>query len=102
MKFQKTTFYFHFQNYSDTKDTDECLIDPCGSGECYNTEGSYSCVCHVGFQFDNQTCQDVNECSDGNPCFDGLCENTVGSFTCSCQPGYYLENNTCFGNQLEM
>lgn len=72
-------------------------MDPCGSGECINKMGSYTCTCHEGFTFDNQTCQDVNECSEGVPCSDGLCENTVGSFICSCEPGYYLENNTCFG-----
>jgi hypothetical protein len=78
-------------------DIDECLIDPCGSGECINKMGSYTCVCHEGFQFDNQTCQDINECNEGVPCSDGICENTVGSFICSSKPGYYLENNTCFG-----
>lgn len=73
-------------------------MDPCGSGKCINQMGSYICQCHEGFRFDNQTCQDIDECKENVPCFDGICENTVGSFTCSCKTGYYLENNTCFGN----
>lgn len=63
----------------------------CGSASCYNTLGSFKCVCPSGFDFDQGAggCQDVNECSaGGNPCIYG-CSNTDGGYLCGCPGGFY-------------
>lgn len=63
----------------------------CGSASCYNTLGSFKCVCPSGFDFDQSAggCQDVNECSaGGNPCVYG-CSNTDGGYLCGCPGGFY-------------
>ncbi|OWK59643.1 Fibrillin-2 [Lonchura striata] len=63
----------------------------CGSASCYNTLGSYRCVCPSGFSYDqfSHACHDVNECSSAkNPCSYG-CSNTEGGYLCGCPPGYY-------------
>nr|CAB3245049.1 fibrillin-2 [Phallusia mammillata] len=77
-------------------DDDECTDvgagDICGSyGTCLNTDGSYRCYCHHGFENapDSQTsCVDIDECSQGDLCDNGHCVNTRGSFICSCHSGY--------------
>uniref|UniRef100_A0A8C9VFY4 Fibrillin 2b n=1 Tax=Scleropages formosus TaxID=113540 RepID=A0A8C9VFY4_SCLFO len=63
----------------------------CGSASCYNTLGSFKCVCPSGFDYEQSAggCQDVNECSLGNnPCSFG-CSNTDGGYLCGCPGGYY-------------
>ncbi|XP_047294686.1 adhesion G protein-coupled receptor E2 isoform X16 [Homo sapiens] len=76
----------------------------CGKfSDCWNTEGSYDCVCSPGYEpvsgaktFKNEsenTCQDVDECQQ-NPrlCKSyGTCVNTLGSYTCQCLPGFKLK-----------
>ena len=63
----------------------------CGSASCYNTLGSFKCVCPSGFDFEQggSGCQDVNECSTGsNPCVYG-CSNTDGGYQCGCPGGFF-------------
>uniref|UniRef100_A0A2R9CLR5 Adhesion G protein-coupled receptor E2 n=1 Tax=Pan paniscus TaxID=9597 RepID=A0A2R9CLR5_PANPA len=76
----------------------------CGRfSDCWNTEGSYDCVCSPGYEpvsgaktFKNEsenTCQDVDECQQ-NPrlCKSyGTCVNTLGSYSCQCLPGFKLK-----------
>lgn len=73
-------------------DENECAGNQmCGSASCYNTLGSYKCVCPSGFDFEASAggCQDVNECSMGNnPCSYG-CSNTDGGYLCGCPGGFY-------------
>lgn len=73
-------------------DENECAGNQaCGSASCYNTLGSFKCVCPSGFDFDTSAsgCQDVNECSMGNnPCSYG-CSNTDGGYLCGCPGGFY-------------
>lgn len=73
-------------------DENECAGNQlCGSASCYNTLGSYKCVCPSGFDFESSAggCQDVNECSQGNnPCSYG-CSNTDGGYLCGCPGGFY-------------
>lgn len=51
-----------------------------------------SCRCPHGYAFNaaNSSCEDVDECHEGNHnCGDQLvCENTAGSYRCSCPSGY--------------
>lgn len=63
----------------------------CGSASCYNTLGSFKCVCPSGFDYEQNAggCQDVNECNTGsNPCIYG-CSNTDGGYLCGCPGGFY-------------
>lgn len=52
------------------------------------------CFCESGFRldFDNSSCEDINECEDSSTCQQN-CTNTDGSFECSCSTGYVLEND---------
>ncbi|KAK3597086.1 hypothetical protein CHS0354_022093 [Potamilus streckersoni] len=62
------------------------------------------CGCIQGFKLgvDNQTCIDINECTDLNGTLNycGMkrnCKNTNGTYICSCDTGFKLENDqrTC-------
>ncbi|XP_021034390.2 latent-transforming growth factor beta-binding protein 2 [Mus caroli] len=74
------------------EDVDECEgpQNSCLGGECKNTEGSYQCLCHRGFQLVNGTmCEDMNECVGEEHCAPhGECLNSLGSFFCLCAPGF--------------
>jgi len=88
----KTGFYGPVSQSGNTcEDLDECSLGtPCHSdATCFNSPGSYSCVCNVGYTGDGVICIDVNECTEF-PCKDefGICTNTVGSFECPCKIGY--------------
>ena len=37
-------------------DVDECQQNPCSSGRCDNTPGSYRCVCRLGYRLSGNTC----------------------------------------------
>ncbi|XP_060592999.1 uncharacterized protein LOC132747595 [Ruditapes philippinarum] len=72
-------------------DIDECTpTNPCTSGTCVNTAGSFTCACNSGYRLDADlvTCKDINECDEETDGCDQICENTAGGFTCSCQTGY--------------
>ena len=46
------------ENGNCTKNIDECkwAINPCGNGECIDTDGGYNCTCDDGWLFENGTC----------------------------------------------
>ncbi|XP_067298472.1 adhesion G protein-coupled receptor E5-like [Pseudorasbora parva] len=78
---------------------DECERNLCGeNAQCFNTVGSYYCICKDGFKsnpanFTAATkgqCVDINECSEGTfPCSGNRkCENSPGSYRCLCPEGY--------------
>ncbi|ESO94529.1 hypothetical protein LOTGIDRAFT_232356 [Lottia gigantea] len=85
----------------DGKDIDECIGMPgaCTNGRCFNTMGSYRCVCNPGYKADpsGKMCTDIDECALVPPKCDGNCRNTIGSFICSCEKGYSLsiDGHTC-------
>lgn len=63
------------------------------NSDCVNTEGSFTCSCHAGFELaGTHRCADINECSIGTHTCDPLdlatCMNTVGSFQCACPTGF--------------
>ena len=42
-----------------------CSSNPCGdNGSCVNENASYRCNCNAGFQFDGNTCHDIDECNE--------------------------------------
>ena len=106
--------------YTIILDRDECMADsPCSSNaQCNNTEGSFMCTCHEGFDGDGFNCTgrfdtiyklviitcvlDINECVTGSLCDNiALCENTEGSFMCVCHEGFDGDGFNCTGNENE-
>ncbi|KAK7165620.1 hypothetical protein R3I93_005630 [Phoxinus phoxinus] len=90
-------------------DDDECVTPSlCGeNAQCFNTNGSYYCICDEGFRsyppnFTATTgqCEDINECTEKtHTCSSDMeCVNTAGSYNCSCPEGYYHDaglNSSC-------
>ncbi|XP_069579711.1 fibulin-2-like [Brachyistius frenatus] len=76
------------------EDINECLsARACQLTErCVNTAGSFVCqrliTCPPGYQINNDLCEDINECVQGNHnCGAGFeCDNTEGSFRCNRNP----------------
>ena len=51
-----------FLTYHFLIDIDECqnVVHSCGNNsDCVNIEGSYSCTCPAGYQWNEETCQGV-------------------------------------------
>lgn len=70
----------------------------CGScGANGNCDAGNLCVCDTGYTFQNDSCQDINECSTNNGGCDAnaTCANTDGSFMCSCNAGFSGDGFTC-------
>eukprot|EP01125_Pyxidicula_operculata_P006044 TRINITY_DN2112_c0_g1_i1.p1 TRINITY_DN2112_c0_g1~~TRINITY_DN2112_c0_g1_i1.p1 ORF type:complete len:5362 (-),score=1028.24 TRINITY_DN2112_c0_g1_i1:87-16172(-) len=84
-------------------DIDECLQSSkiCSRfSDCFNTAGSFYCVCRTGFNGNGTICTDIDECADPekNPCAqsNAACVNTPGGYECTgCQPGYFFNGTTC-------
>ena len=72
-------------------------LNPCGTlGMCSEgySNNSFYCDCLAGYEFDGNTCIDVDECNNGiTPCVDSACVNSEGSFSCICFEGYTLAIN---------
>ncbi|XP_056138750.1 latent-transforming growth factor beta-binding protein 4 isoform X3 [Lampris incognitus] len=86
---------FHSTNGHCT-DVDECQQSPCEHGHCENTDGSFKCVCLLGYRLEGFTCTDIDECLEVSQCPGQMCVNSQGSYRCvSCQPGYRSSNGTC-------
>jgi len=68
------------------------------AGDCINEEGSYTCTCPPGYEYDGTTCTDVNECTQQEICGDvrfSLCMNIAGSYQCLCRPGFKYNGKCC-------
>ena len=87
---------YHFNGTSICKDIDECNTPTNCQHSCENTEGSFHCVCNVGYQLsvNGYNCEDINECKEGNRVCEYGCENTIGSYKCYCEVWQQLYNET--------
>lgn len=68
-----------------------CKNTPCDQ-RCIPSPNGPSCACHDGHSLnpDKKTCDDIDECSNGNyPCAQN-CINTIGSYRCTCFAGFAL------------
>ncbi|CAG5130459.1 unnamed protein product, partial [Candidula unifasciata] len=78
---------------------DACTLLPCAAGQsCTDLTAAAQGDSPVGFVCGpcpagtvnvNGSCDDLDECLDGNVC-DHECLNTYRSYTCSCRPGFRL------------
>lgn len=102
-------------------DIDECAegLDNCGSKQCYNQPGGFSCAkppapmtrkpptsplpapvdqkCIPGTRFvRNRGCVDIDECREiQDACSSNEdCVNTMGSYVCNCKTGFRRDNLT--------
>ncbi|KAM4599771.1 EGF-containing fibulin-like extracellular matrix protein 1 isoform 1-T1 [Fundulus diaphanus] len=86
---------FSVDEQNNCRDIDECATGThsCGPGHtCYNTRGSFTCQCPLGYYENGDSCVDRDECALRHYCMQG-CVNTQGSYYCECHPGYKLANN---------
>ena len=42
-------------------DINECDHSPCGVGTCINTDGSFFCLCPLGYFFDEFSCVGMSQ-----------------------------------------
>ncbi|CAB4069882.1 FBN1 [Lepeophtheirus salmonis] len=93
----KPGFHLNTDNLTCT-DENECTIGiaNCGIyGDCINTPGSFYCECHPGFELMEDSCMDINECTNSTLCGSGSCNNLEGTYECKCDSGYIFHNSTC-------
>ncbi|KAL3989826.1 Immunoglobulin I-set domain family protein [Acanthocheilonema viteae] len=72
------------------KDIDECAESLCGSLECLNHLGSYSCICPTGFPADS-----IGHCEELQTSLTDLKLIRFDENWNVCEPGYYRINETC-------
>ncbi|XP_047137187.1 uncharacterized protein LOC101238128 [Hydra vulgaris] len=95
---------YRFSGPSECSDLNECLytnVTCHKNAYCKNTEGSYHCLCKIGYNGDGRFCNNVNECSIGtyNCSNNTFCMDTEGSYKCICNKGF-IENQ--FGQCIEI
>eukprot|EP00057_Strongylocentrotus_purpuratus_P007665 XP_011662139.1 PREDICTED: mucin-like protein [Strongylocentrotus purpuratus] len=78
-------------------DTHSCIDNAGCTPTAMDNTGSPNCTCDPGYEFDNGTCSDFDECSEGvqNDCPEvSTCINTDGDYFCDCMDGYNTVNET--------
>ena len=97
--------------YVSCEDVDECVeffLNDCWmtNDACFNTPGTYICICPNGLERDNTTglCEDIDECFDGtHRCnSSGNCVNIVGDYGCSCPAGYTGNGYYCLSKEEQL
>ncbi|XP_077865610.1 uncharacterized protein LOC100366660 [Saccoglossus kowalevskii] len=78
------------------EDGNECLLssqNDCNPSNniCENTDGSYVCLCKLGYTGDGNNCTDINECTVDNGGCEHTCVNTEGNYYCTCNDGYEID-----------
>ncbi|XP_073434012.1 nidogen-2 [Dendrobates tinctorius] len=58
-------------------------------------DGVFTCECFPGYTRSEQTCIDVNECTERRCHPDATCTNTPGSFSCDCNHGFTGDGFQC-------
>ncbi|CAF1151504.1 unnamed protein product [Rotaria sp. Silwood1] len=97
--------YIPVDNFT-CEDENECSLNSslCGNGVCINLIGSYTCNCSSGYRFYNETCVDINECTEPNingtfirRCIDACRDQNYGygcKQSCECVHGKCNRNAT--------
>jgi hypothetical protein len=72
-------------------------IHPSAWNDTINTNGTYRCICNLGYEGTGCSCTDVNECENSSVSYpqcigETECINTPGSFYCGCKAGYTYNN----------
>uniref|UniRef100_A0A3B3Q593 EGF containing fibulin extracellular matrix protein 1 n=1 Tax=Paramormyrops kingsleyae TaxID=1676925 RepID=A0A3B3Q593_9TELE len=68
----------------------ECEVsNPC-QHQCYNTMGSFLCICEPGYELASNmvSCHDIDECSLSSYTCQYQCVNQPGRYVCTCPEGY--------------
>ena len=67
-------------------ETDTCSTNV-ETAVCINLLGDYKCVCPVGYEEENRSCVDIDECQE-KVCFGtSVCNNFAGGHICQCPKG---------------
>ena len=68
----------------------------CGpNGHCFNTIGSFNCVCNIRFEINSSGthCNEANECNHNCKCNNCKCTDLIDNHICQCQSGFEFNDD---------